>query len=85
MSIFDIFTETTKKISRRDFEKSLWEIPELSDQERAYIEGVFQQALKDGLSEYELKREISRLKYNPNDSLDSFEVEKIKKKLRQYF
>ena len=85
MGIFDAFANTTKKISRSDFEKTLRKIPELSDQERAYVEGVFQRALKDGLSKYELKQEIGRLKHNPNDPLDAFEVEKIKKKLMAYF
>ncbi len=85
MGIFDVFTDTTKKISRSDFEKSLRQIPELSDRERAYVEGVFQSALRDGLSKYELKQEISSLRHNSNDPLDSFEVEKIKKKLLEYF
>ena len=85
MSIFDIFTNTTKKISRQDFEKMLRKIPELSDKERAYVEGVFQKALKDGLSKYELKKEISRLKHNSSDPSDAFEVEKIRKKLLEYF
>jgi len=85
MSIFDVFTGATKKIWRSDFEKTLRKIPELSDKERAYVEGVFQRALKDGLSKYELKKEISRLKHNSSDPLDAFEVEKIKKKLMNYF
>jgi hypothetical protein len=85
MSIFDAFTNTTKKIYRADFEKALRQIPELSDKERAYVEGVFQSALRDGLSKYELKQEISSLRHNSNDPLDAFEVEKIKKKLMSYF
>lgn len=85
MSIFDIFFDSTKKISRADFEKALRKIPELSDKERAYVSGVFQDSLRDGLSKDELKREISQLRHNFNDPLDSFEVEKIKKKLMTYF
>jgi len=85
MSIFDIFFDSSKKIYRREFEKALRQIPELSDKERAYVKDVFQGALKDGLSKFELKKEIGRLKYKANDPLDSFEVEKIKKKLMEYF
>ena len=85
MSIFDVLFDSGKKISRLDFEKALRNIPELSDRERAYVSGVFQDALKGGLSKFELKKEIGRLKYKPNDPLDSFEVEKIKQKLIEYF
>jgi len=78
-----ILFDTNKKIYRRDFEKFLRDIPELSDTERSYIEGVFQGSLKDGLTEYELKKEIERLRNNPNDEIDSFEIGKIKKKLNE--
>ncbi len=80
-----IFFSDNKKINRQDFEKILRSIPELSDTERAYISGVFQDSLKDSLTEFELKREIEKLRHNPNDQLDSFEVEKLKKKLMSYF
>ena len=84
MSIFDVFNPS-KKIYRSDFEKALRQIPELSDKERAYVNGVFQSALRDGLSKDELRKEISRLRHNPSDPLSPFEVEKIKKKLMTYF
>ncbi len=80
-----IFFSDNKKINRQDFEKILRSIPELSDTERAYISGVFQDSLKDSLTEFELKREIEKLRHNLNDQLDSFEVEKLKKKLMSYF
>jgi len=70
-----------KKIYRKDFEKTLRDIPELSKIERSYIEGVFQDSLRDGLTKYELKEEIERLKKNPNDEIDSYEIKKIKEKL----
>lgn len=85
MSIFDVIFESGKKISRLDFENALRNIPELSDRERAYVSGVFQDSLKGGLSKFELKKEISRLRHKPDDPLDSFEVEKIKQKLMTYF
>ncbi len=85
MSIFDVIFGSGKKISRLDFEKALRNIPELSDRERAYVSGIFQDSLKSGLSKFELKKEISRLRHKPDDLLDSFEVEKIKQKLMAYF
>jgi len=79
MGLFD----SGKKIYRDDFERLLCKIPELSDTERSYIEGVFQDSLKDGLTEYELKKEIEQLRRNPNDEIDSYEIEKIKNKLME--
>ncbi|MBL7155247.1 MAG: hypothetical protein ISS88_01955 [Candidatus Portnoybacteria bacterium] len=84
MSIFDIL-DSSKKIYRREFDKALRKIPELSDKERAYVSDVFQDSLRNGLSKFELKKEIGRLRYKPDDPLDSFEVEKIKNKLMEYF
>lgn len=78
-----ILFDTSKKIYRRDFEKLLRSIPELSETERSYIEGVFQDSLRDGLTKYELKKEIERLRNNPNDDIDSFEIKKIKNKLME--
>lgn len=84
MSIFNILG-SSKKIYRADFDKALRSIPELSDKERAYVNDVFQNSLDSGLSKFELKKEIRRLRYKANDLLDSFEVKKIKKKLMEYF
>lgn len=78
-----LFFSSSKKITKDEFKKALQSIPELSDIERSYTEGVFQGALRDGISKEELKREISQLKRNSSDPLDSYEVEKIKKKLEE--
>jgi len=85
MSIFDIFFDSSKKIYRKEFDKALREIPEISDKERAYVKDVFQSALRGGLSKFELEKEIRRLKHKTDDLLDPFEVEKIRKKLMEYF
>ncbi len=80
-----LFFPNIKNIYRDDFKKALRKIPQLSRNERDYIESVFDNSLKNGLSKSELKKEISQLKQNTNDPLDSFEVEKLKKKLMEYF
>lgn len=79
------FFSSSKKIYRDDFKKILRKIPQLSPNEQHYVEGVFSDSLKDGLSEYEMKKEISRLKRVSGDSMDSFEIEKLKKKLLEHF
>ena len=76
-----IFFDSSKKIYRKDFDKLIRSISELSKTERSYIEGIFQDSLRDGLTKGELKREISRLKNNSSDDIDSYEIEKIKNKL----
>ncbi len=80
-----MFFSSSKKINRDEFKKTLRSIPDLSDMERSYVEGVFQDALKNGISKEELQREIRDLKRNSNDPLDSYEVEKIREKLNEYF
>ena len=80
-----LFFPNIKKIYKDDFKKALRNIPQLSPTEQAYVQGVFQDSLKNGLSKAELKKEISQLKRNSSDPLDSFEVEKLKKKLMEYF
>lgn len=81
MSIFDFFTDTTKKIYRREFNRALGKASNLSKEERKYLNEVFKSDLSDGLSEYELKSRISKLRYNTTDTLDSYEIEQVRKKL----
>jgi hypothetical protein len=76
---------SSKKIYRDELKKILRGIPGLSEKERAYVNGVFQDSLRDGLSKEELRREIQHLKHNPNDPLEPFEVKKIKEKLMEHF
>lgn len=81
MSIFDFLIDTTKKIYRREFNQALGKISNLSSEEKKYLNEVFKSDLSDGLSEYELKQRIAKLRYNTTDSLDSYEIEQVKKKL----
>jgi len=74
---------SSKKIKENDFEKTIKDIPQLSDEERAYVKGIFKDSLRDGLSGEELKKEISQLKRDSNDSLNSFEIKKLKKRLEE--
>jgi hypothetical protein len=80
-----IFFKDSKKIYRKDFQKTLKSIPKLSPKEKEYVKSVFDKSLRGGLSEYEVKKEISRLKHNSNDPLSRFEVKKLKKKLGEHF
>ena len=74
-------SSSSKKIYRKDFNKALRSISSISSEERKYLNEVFKSDLSDGLSEYELKSRISKLRYNTNDILDSYEVEQVKRKL----
>lgn len=85
MGIFDLLSAPDKKIYRRDFEKILRHIPELSRVERLYIEGTFGDELNDGLSKFELQKKCQQLMYRPGDPIDAEEVEKIREKLSKYF
>jgi hypothetical protein len=77
----DIFFSGDKKISRNDFNKALRSLSSISDKERKYLNEVFKSDLSDGLSAYELKSRLEKLRHNTNDPIDSGEVEQIKRKL----
>jgi len=84
MSIMEILFgvgDSTKKIYREEFEQAIRSLPLISDTEREYLRGVFGEALKDGITESELKKIISGLEHNHNDILDAEEVEQVKRKL----
>ncbi len=81
-----IFFQGSKKIKEDEFKKAVKSIPELSDKEKMYVEGLFQDALEgSGITKEELKKEIKELKKDFNDPLDSNEVEKVKRKLESLF
>ncbi|RLF35503.1 MAG: hypothetical protein DRM99_04510 [Thermoplasmata archaeon] len=86
MGIFDLlFPDPIKKIYYNDFKKALRQIPELSDKERLYVEEVFKNDLKDGLSAWEVKQRCQKLEHKPGDILEPEEVKKIREKLLQLF
>ena len=63
----------------------MFKIPALSPQERAYVLGVFQDSLKNGLTKDELRREIEQLRKIHSDELDYSEINKLKEKLLENF
>ncbi len=82
MIFFDaLFGDDTKRIYRNEFNKALGQISDISKEERYYLNEVFKGDLADGLTAYELKQRIERLRHNPDDSLEPHEVEKVRKKL----
>ncbi len=85
MGIFDlIFPDSSKKIYQEDFKSALYKIPELSEQERAYVLEAFGGVLSDGLSKYELEKKCSELMHKSGDVLEPYEVEQIRKKISKY-
>jgi hypothetical protein len=80
--IEDIFgMDENRKIYRKEFEQALRSLPNISHEEAEYLEGVFADALKDGITEAELKKEILELEHSTSDNLDAVEVESVKRKL----
>ncbi|MFZ5559245.1 MAG: hypothetical protein ACOZAL_00405 [Patescibacteria group bacterium] len=80
--IEDIFgIDDTKRIYRKDFDIALRQIPDISKEERDYLNQVFANDLKDGLTAFELKHRIEHLQHNPDDILDPWEVEQVRRKL----
>lgn len=73
----------SKKIYQGQFNQALRSISDISEEERKYLNEVFSNDLKDGLTGYELKQRIEKLRYKTDDILDPYEVEKVKKKLME--
>lgn len=76
---------SSKKIYKEDFKQALKKASSISKQERSYLNDVFKGDLSNGLSVYEIKKRIAKLRYNSNDCLDRNEVEQVKKKLLERF
>jgi len=70
-----------KRINKYEFNEILKYIPEISHEERDYLNKVFANDLVDGLTEFELRQKIQHLKFDTKDPIDSFEAEKIKNKI----
>jgi len=85
MILFMGFFGVTKKIYSDDFRKSLRNVSVLSSKEREYLEKVFKNSLKDGLSKFEIEKQCRKLKHKHGDLLEPIEVEKVKKKLLENF
>ncbi len=86
MGIFDLLlSDSSKKMYHNDFRRVLHEIPGLSSKKRAYIEESFKNELEGGLSKFEIKKRCGKLMHKTGDSLESFEIKKIKEKLLKYF
>ncbi|HUT96229.1 MAG TPA: hypothetical protein VMW82_01515 [Candidatus Paceibacterota bacterium] len=73
--------DDTRKISKKEFQEKLNEIPELTGKEKEYLKAFFENELENGLTLGEVKQGIHKLKHNYNDSITEHEVEELRKKL----
>lgn len=80
-TIFEILFGESEKVYSKEFNEALRQLPDISMEERKYLNEVFENDLKDGLTGYELKQRIEKLRHNYNDVLEPEEVEQVRKKL----
>lgn len=80
-TIFEILFGESEKVYKKEFNEALRQLPNISNEERQYLNEVFAEDLENGLTEYELKQRIEKLRKDYNDILESEEVEQVKKKL----
>lgn len=73
--------DSTRKVSKKEFQGRLNEISELSEKEKEYLKAFFENELENGLTLNEIKEGIHRLKHNDKDSITDHEVEELRKKL----
>jgi hypothetical protein len=82
MMVFDLlFGDEPKKIYRRDFNKALKSLSDISKDERKYLNQVFKNDLRDGLTKYELEKKIADLRHKSDDPLEPEEVKQVRRKL----
>jgi len=80
--IEDIFgMDDKKRITTKEFNERLGEIPELTQKERAYLDVFFEHELKNGLTTGEVKERIYKLAHNYQDNITPHEVEELRRKL----
>jgi hypothetical protein len=70
-----------KRIYRAEFEELLRFVPDISPEEKKYLNQVFARDLIDGLTEFEIRRKIEGLKFDYKDQIDQWEAERVKQKL----
>lgn len=70
-----------ERIYKNEFDKILSFMPEISLDERRYLYQAFSNELSDGMTEWELRNKINKLRFNKNDIIEEQELERIKKKL----
>ena len=79
--LFEILFGASEKVYKKEFNEALRQLSDISKKEREYLNEVFADDLKDGLTEYELKNRISKLSKNYDDPLEPEEIEQVKEKL----
>ena len=70
-----------ERIYKYEFDKILSLMPEISLEERRYLYQAFSAELADGMTEWELRDKINKLRFNREDNIEEWELEKLKKKL----
>jgi hypothetical protein len=70
-----------KIIKRDELNVLLQQIFPFNENHRNYVKKIFENDLIDGISEYDLRDKVSKMKYNQHDEIDEQEAERIKNKL----
>lgn len=80
-SILDIiFGGGGDRVYKKEFNQALRQLPDISVEERKYLNEVFKKDLEDGITKEEMKNRIRELNVNYEDDLDDREVKEIKEK-----
>lgn len=74
-----------KSLGRERLNNLLNQISSLSPEEKEYVKNIFAKYQTNGISRSEAERAIRQLKMNYSDSIDSFEMQKIKEKILGFF
>jgi hypothetical protein len=70
-----------KLINRYELNVLLEQIFPFNEKDRNYVKKIFENDLADGISEYDLRDKVQKMKYDQNDEIDENEAERIKNKI----
>jgi len=70
-----------KVINSYTVNKTLKSMPNISKEERGYLNSVLKKDLINGLDSAEVKQKIKKLQFNKGDTIDKWELRGVKERL----
>ncbi|MBU4205072.1 hypothetical protein KKE19_04430 [Patescibacteria group bacterium] len=74
-----------RRVNTYKFNETLKKMPNISRQERDYLNQTFKKDLQNGLSAWELKQRINKLHYNKGDVMTPSDLNRVKNTVLKRF
>ena len=67
------------RLSGGEFNAILKQVFPYNEKDREYVKQKFQQVVLDGITEFDLRQELGKMRFDTKDVIDNFEADKIQK------